>query len=71
MSKSKKIQQITDLLAGRISRQDILSQRIYFKEKAVKDGNIIYDRTTYEGREVASVPKGATIWNETKTYGHE
>jgi len=71
MSKSKKIQQLTDLLAGRISRQDILSQRIYFKEKAVKDGNIIYDRTTYEGREVDSVPKGATIWNETKTYGHE
>lgn len=71
MSKSKKIQQITDLLAGRISRQDILSQRIYFREKAMKDGNILYDRTTYEGRVVDSVPKGATIWSETKTYGHE
>ena len=71
MSKSKKIQQITDLLAGRITKEDILSQRIYFREKATKDGNIIYDRTTYEGREVDSVPKGATIWSETKTYGHE
>lgn len=71
MSKSKKIQLLTDLLAGRISRQDILSQRIYFREKATKDGNIISDRTTFEGREVTTVPKGATIWNETKTYGHE
>lgn len=71
MSKNKKIQLLTDLLAGRISRQDILSQRIYFREKATKDGNILYDRTTYEGREVDSVPKGATIWNETKTYTHE
>lgn len=71
MSRNKKIQQITDLLAGRISRQDILSQRIYFREKAIKDGNILYDRTTYEGRGVDSVPKGATIWSETKTYGHE
>jgi len=71
MNKSKKIQQITDLLAGRISRQDILSQRIYFREKAMKDGNIISDRTTFEGREVDSVPKGATVWNETKTYSNE
>lgn len=71
MSKSKKIQQITDLLAGRISRQDILSQRIYFREKIEQDGTIVSDRTTFEGREVTTVPKGATIWNETKTYGHE
>lgn len=68
MSRNEKIKQITDLLAGKISRQDILSQRVYFKEKAVKDGNILYDRTTYEGREVDSIPKGATVWNETKTY---
>ena len=71
MSKSKKIQQITDLLAGKITKKEILSQRIYFREKATKDGTIVSDRTTYEGREVATVPKGATIWNETKTYGHE
>lgn len=71
MSKSKKIQQITDLLAGRITRQDILSQRIYFREKATKDGHVLYDRTTYQGKEVSTVPKGATIWNETKTYDHE
>lgn len=71
MSKSKKIQQLTDLLAGRISRQDILSQRIYFREKIEQDGTIVSDRTTYEGRVVTTVPKGATIWNETKTYGHE
>lgn len=71
MSRNKKIKQITDLLTGRITKKDILSQRIYFKEKAVKGDNILYDRTTFEGREVTTVPKGATIWNETKTYSNE
>lgn len=71
MSKSKKIQQIADLLTGRISKEDLAAERIYFREKAVKEGNVLYDRTTFEGREVSTVPKGATIWNETKTYGHE
>lgn len=71
MSKNKKIQQLTDLLAGRITKEDLAAERIYFREKAVKEGNVLYDRTTYEGREVDSVPKGATVWNETKTYGHE
>lgn len=71
MSKSKKIQQLTDLLAGRISKEDLAAERVYFHEQVEKDGAIVSDRTTHEGREVDSVPKGATIWRETKTYRHE
>lgn len=68
MSKNKKIQQLTDLLAGRISKEDLAAERIYFNEKIEKNGAIVSDRTTYLGKEVSTVPKGATIWKEVKTY---
>ncbi len=71
MSRNKKIQQLTDLLAGRITKEDLAAERVYFREKIEQDGTIVSDRTTFEGREVTTVPKGATIWNETKTYTHE
>lgn len=68
MSKSKKIQLLTDLLAGRISKEDLAAERVYFNEKIEQDGKIVSDRLSYQGKEVATVPKGATIWSETKTY---
>ena len=68
MSKSKKIQQLTDLLAGRISKEDLAAERIYFNEKIEKNGQIISDKLSYLGKEVSTVPKGATVWEEVKSY---
>lgn len=71
MSKNKKIQQLTGLLTGRITKEDLAAERVYFHEKIEQDGKIVSDRLSYQGKEVSTVPKGATIWNETKTYNHE
>lgn len=68
MSRDKKIQQLTDLLAGRISKEDLAAERIYFNEQVEKNGAIIINITTYLGKEVSTVPKGATVWKEVKTY---